>query len=749
MAQHDYIIANQSGAAFRADLNNGLAAIVSQNSGAAQPSTTYAYQWWADTTTGLLKIRNAANSAWITVGTLASANLGLVPAGTASIVNADVNASAGIVATKLAFTQAGTGATARTIDSKLKDVVSVKDFGAVGDGTTDDTAAIQAALNAATNAVLTFPTGTYLVYALKVPSGCTVNLGSSIIKKRPAIAGDQTVAAFTGNSTVFLAPGYAPVFYLNGNNITITGGTIDGNRTNDTLDTGSTWGGSFAANANRAGILGSTNAVATCVNVTIQGIRFINMVGVAIDLDMSGDIRVQDCFEQNAKNLFANITGDATTLLTRGRLWFEGNSCSGDRVQNNVPNSFVLDRKDSLIVTRNVLDESLQSGSGGSKTQDSNNTVVSNNVFINTYLKPQSAPSFIGKTYVISGNTFRTSAPLTHSTGIQFGFHTVESLAITGNSISDGFIATERSSYNTIISGNTINVSQSLGAGNQVLIQGGANNGPAGRCLISNNTVNSSGLASHHFYYPPSDIGLTQITGNYVTGCDNLWYFQGNQSANSLVVIANNVFTNIRAMGRINIGSSAIGYCITGNQFLQRDTNTATNYGSANENISFQFSGTPTIDQITVVDNYVDSTWNTNTGYWVLTATNGSQITNLTIASNIFSNYSPATGYSFLSGAATVTISTLRLYGNRCAGELSVPSGATITAQFVSGNTCEFTGGGWRQILNTTRKLFDIVGDLSTTVGGAGGASALPLTPRGYVNVNVSGTIQKIPYYDS
>jgi hypothetical protein len=78
MAQHDYIIANQSGAGFRSDLNNGLAAIVSQNSGAAQPSTTYAYQWWADTTTGLLKIRNAANNAWITIGTLASANLGLL-----------------------------------------------------------------------------------------------------------------------------------------------------------------------------------------------------------------------------------------------------------------------------------------------------------------------------------------------------------------------------------------------------------------------------------------------------------------------------------------------------------------------------------------------------------------------------------------------------------------------------------------------------------------------------------------------
>jgi hypothetical protein len=79
MAQHDYVIANQSGAGFRSDLNNGLSAIVSQNSGSAAPSTTYAYMWWADTTTGLLKIRNAANNAWVTVGTLATTNLGLAP----------------------------------------------------------------------------------------------------------------------------------------------------------------------------------------------------------------------------------------------------------------------------------------------------------------------------------------------------------------------------------------------------------------------------------------------------------------------------------------------------------------------------------------------------------------------------------------------------------------------------------------------------------------------------------------------
>ncbi len=65
MAQHDYVIANGTGAAVRSDINGALGAIVTNNSGATEPSTTYAFQLWADTTTGLLKIRNAANSAWV------------------------------------------------------------------------------------------------------------------------------------------------------------------------------------------------------------------------------------------------------------------------------------------------------------------------------------------------------------------------------------------------------------------------------------------------------------------------------------------------------------------------------------------------------------------------------------------------------------------------------------------------------------------------------------------------------------
>lgn len=67
MATHDYVIDNSTGANVRSDINNVLQAILTNNSSSSAPSTTAAYMWWADTTDGVLKIRNSANNAWVTL----------------------------------------------------------------------------------------------------------------------------------------------------------------------------------------------------------------------------------------------------------------------------------------------------------------------------------------------------------------------------------------------------------------------------------------------------------------------------------------------------------------------------------------------------------------------------------------------------------------------------------------------------------------------------------------------------------
>jgi hypothetical protein len=79
----------------------------------------------------------------------------------------------------ISYTQGGTGSVTTSVQAKLQQTVSVKDFGAVGDGTTDDTTAIQAAINAVSaktmKGVVYLPTGTYkITSALSIPYGVSI-----------------------------------------------------------------------------------------------------------------------------------------------------------------------------------------------------------------------------------------------------------------------------------------------------------------------------------------------------------------------------------------------------------------------------------------------------------------------------------------------------------------------------------------------------------------------------------------------
>jgi len=131
----------------------------------------------------------------------------------------------------IGFKQANTsglisGAVGRTVHQKLQDLVSVKDFGAKGDGTTDDTTAIQAAIYyAQTNGGCVYlPAGVYII-----SSSLNVQINSSGLPfTRPSIRGDgagATTILQTANASGLVITGYTsnPADYMDLEDFTLQG----------------------------------------------------------------------------------------------------------------------------------------------------------------------------------------------------------------------------------------------------------------------------------------------------------------------------------------------------------------------------------------------------------------------------------------------------------------------------------------------------------------------------------------------
>lgn len=114
------------------------------------------------------------------------------------------------------YDPAGTGAVTRSVQSKLRETVSVKDFGAVGDGVTDDTLAIQAAINSfggastGTGATVYFPNGNYLI-----TSSLFLNYNTSLLGEKylTIITASGNFAAIRWNSAI---PSYSRHISIDG-----------------------------------------------------------------------------------------------------------------------------------------------------------------------------------------------------------------------------------------------------------------------------------------------------------------------------------------------------------------------------------------------------------------------------------------------------------------------------------------------------------------------------------------------------
>ena len=153
--------------------------------------------------------------------------------GNASGISSSLAASSG--SALVGYLPAGAGAVATTVQAKLRETVSVKDFGAVGDGTTDDTVAIQAAvLYGYTNGVkLYFNDGSYLLsnsitcgsnLTVEFDAGVVINLVAADIYFTPVFnMANQTNNTFIGNGCSIIGrrgtayvEGKASAFYLFG-----------------------------------------------------------------------------------------------------------------------------------------------------------------------------------------------------------------------------------------------------------------------------------------------------------------------------------------------------------------------------------------------------------------------------------------------------------------------------------------------------------------------------------------------------
>ena len=99
------------------------------------------------------------------------------------------------------YTPAGTGAVATTIQNKLQEIVSVKDFGAAGDGVTDDSLAITSA--SATGKTVYFPNGTYVFTSLVINTICKGFVGESrdgviLFPARTTRTANDNIISYTG-----------------------------------------------------------------------------------------------------------------------------------------------------------------------------------------------------------------------------------------------------------------------------------------------------------------------------------------------------------------------------------------------------------------------------------------------------------------------------------------------------------------------------------------------------------------------
>jgi parallel beta-helix repeat protein len=417
------------------------------------------------------------------------------------------------------------GAVSRDINLKMEELVSVKDFGALGNGSTNDTAAIQAAINGSVGKSLFFPAGTYKV------SNLTISTEINFIGEGYTLSQLSQIAGSTGAVVTISATRHPSMRHLSiagtstgGDCVAITGassgnqffdcfftlagrdglnvsGTTDNTIVLDCIFEVNGRHGIFFDSGTTAGLVTNSRIVSNVGNGVVASGNVLNP-GVKITENVFGGnvIGIQ------LINQYFNIVSDNTILLASSH-GIELNGASYNNITGNIVNNNTGDgihiTEDVVISTyNNITDNNIRlnangiyfDGTGGGYNNVANNVVI-NSLAVGIGIVGSGNNTILGNQVLGNGLTATPKYGIYLSDG---GSGAASNNRIVGNSITNlgnGALQTT-GIYNGSAASNTIITNNNIVSTTPVNIAGGSVQLAAGNQGYITEAVGTSQIAS-------------------------------------------------------------------------------------------------------------------------------------------------------------------------------------------------------------------------------------------------------------